>query len=327
MKSQESVTLPRSVSSSKPSGNGDCRTIPVCYVAGTSHCGSTLLALLMDSHPQVTSVGEAVPNVRIQRSDPGDYTCSCGQPIARCAFWQGGIGGVQARGLPFSAQNWTNDYQYKNRLLGRLLNKYSHRPAVRRLQLAAEWFPPLRRRLALSHRVNRAFMEEILDRTGAEVFLDTTKSLRRLYQLLCVEGLEVRVVWLVRDVRAFAYSTRRKGFSASMAANSWRCDQCNAQGLLGKLEDDKVLKLRYEDFCADPAHWLGELCGFLGVSTLALPEMMYPAEHHILGNQMRLRGPQRIEFDEKWRVGLDPEEQEAALSVAGGLHRELGYAD
>jgi hypothetical protein len=281
----------------------------------------------MNSHPQVTSVGEAVPNVRIQRSDPGDYTCSCGQPIAQCAFWQGVIRGVQARGLPFSAQNWTNDYQYKSRLLGRLLNKYSHRPAVRRLQLAAERFPLLRRKLALSHRVNRAFVEEILARTGAKVFLDTTKNLRRLYQLLCVEGLEVRVVWLIRDVRAFAYSTQRKGFSATMAANSWKCDQYNAQELLEKLKDDRVLKLRYEDFCADPARRLDELCAFLGVPPLAPPEWMHPAEHHILGNQMRLRGPQRIEFDEKWRAGLDPEEQKAALSVAGGLHQELGYAD
>ena len=32
--------------------------IPVVYVAGSGHTGSTLLALLLDSHPEICCVGE-----------------------------------------------------------------------------------------------------------------------------------------------------------------------------------------------------------------------------------------------------------------------------
>ena len=41
--------------------------IRVVYVAGSGHTGSTLLALLMDSHPEIACVGETSVKPKIRR--------------------------------------------------------------------------------------------------------------------------------------------------------------------------------------------------------------------------------------------------------------------
>lgn len=55
------------------------------FVLGVPHCGSTLLGMMLNSHPDICSVGEmALTGQAIASNRP----CSCGQPIASCPFWK-----------------------------------------------------------------------------------------------------------------------------------------------------------------------------------------------------------------------------------------------
>lgn len=71
--------------------------IPVIYIAGSSHSGSTLLDLLLGSHSAVESVGEAkkIPELisRIARGD--SPLCTCQTELVQCPLW----GGILARDL------------------------------------------------------------------------------------------------------------------------------------------------------------------------------------------------------------------------------------
>ena len=76
----------------------------VIYVVGSSHSGSTLLAMLADEHPEVASVGETAVKPRIRREGrSATQLCSCGAALQNCGFWQHIFADVAAQGLRFDA--------------------------------------------------------------------------------------------------------------------------------------------------------------------------------------------------------------------------------
>jgi hypothetical protein len=70
------------------------------FVLGVPHCGSTLLGMMLNSHPDIACVGEMVLT---GRAIANQRPCSCGQQIESCSFWQAL--------LPILKPRDTNDYR------------------------------------------------------------------------------------------------------------------------------------------------------------------------------------------------------------------------
>ena len=175
--------------------------IPVTYVVGSSHSGSTLLALLLDQHPQVASVGETAVKRRIRLAGrAASQWCSCGESLATCAFWQGIFHDVSSTGVRFDADHWSTEYRFDADWLDALLTRETSTFFLRKLRRwASHHLPVLKQRTARVDRANVAFVRAVLTVPGARVFCDTTKLLTRLTYLLEVPELRVNVVRLVRD--------------------------------------------------------------------------------------------------------------------------------
>ena len=162
---------------------------------------------------------------------------------------------------------------------------------------------------------------------GADVFCDTTKQTMRVRRLLLLPELDVKVVTLVRDVRAYVASAKRRGHSISQAANTWLHDQQIVAEIVASLPDHRRFLLRYEDLCADLRPTLSKLYRFAGVDDFNPGDVVVSANHHVLGNSMRLQGSVRVRLDESWRTQLTPDEQQQILGVAGSMNRAFGYVD
>jgi hypothetical protein len=157
------------------------------------------------------------------------------------------------------------------------------------------------------------------------VFFDTSKRAMRLHHLLQTPELDVSVVRLVRDVRAYVWSAKKRGETVADAARTWRKDQDAFDTLVRRLPPERVMLLRYEDACGDPRTWLRRTYAFCGVTPIDPPEVVVSKEHHVLGNKMRMKDTIRIQLDESWRKGLSHAESVQALAVAGHHHSALGY--
>lgn len=299
----------------------------VAYLTGTSYSGSTLLSFLMDAHPNVASVGEVALTPNSRRAGVDKYPCSCGRAITACPFWIDVFRRVQNRGVPLTFHNWLHDYRYMHPLANRLFSVYSDRPWIRRFhRLAALALPAHRRKVRRATAASVAFMQAVLESTQTQVFFDASKSLMRLSCLLPCKSLDIRVVRMVRDVRAFVYSSLKKHeANAFEAATIWKRHQLAADQLLASLPRDKVFVLRYEDLCCEKETWMGRLFDFLGVPAMSVPETIDASHHHILGNEMRLAGTISVALNENWRTELGPAEQGLALRVAGSLNERFGY--
>jgi hypothetical protein len=233
---------------------------------------------------------------------------------------------VEERGLQFGANNWTNDYKYKNALLHKFFSTYPAQRLLRALQkIALCRLPFHNNRVAYANKVNLAFIQSALRLTGTEVFFDTSKALMRLSYLQEIPELDLKVVRVVRDVRAFANSYKSRGVAVEQAARHWRNYQLSADNLLQTVPSDRVLLMRYEDFCHDPHHWLRHLHTFFGVQPLDPPETIMPGEHHIIGNHMRLQKITAITANYSWQEKLTATEIARILRIAGDINARLGY--
>lgn len=317
------------------------------YILAASHSGSTLLAILLGSHPEICTVGE------LKAASMGDvdrYLCSCRARIKECPFWSAVSGDMAERGFDFDiADAGTDLVSGAGPYLRRLLRPLHRGPVLEFVRDAALGLSPgWRSRLSRFQERNSALAETVCARTGKEVIVDSSKVGVRLKYLLRNPALDVKIVRLIRDGRgvALAYvdparfadardpGLRGGGMGADRederlgiadAAMEWRRSNEEADAILEGLDPARWRNVRYEDLCADPGTTLRSLFAFLGVDPGIGVEQLDFEGLHLIGNGMRMDFPRRIRLDERWREALGPRDLRAFGSAAGSLNRRLGY--
>ena len=137
--------------------------------------------------------------------------------------------------------------------------------------------------------------------TNSRVIVDSSKEPAYGYALSTISSIDFRVLHLVRDPRAAAYSWLKKKrqpdsedrefmhrFSPTKSAALWDSWNASAEALW---RDGKYLRLRYEDFVADPRTSFTRILGLLGEHA-ELPlagerEVMLGISHTVSGNPNR----------------------------------------
>lgn len=321
--------------------------IRLVYLLAASHSGSTLLAMLLGSHPEICTVGElkatALGNVEA-------YRCSCGQPIRACTFWTGVMTAMAARGFNFDIAQTGTDLRHGASDRARRLLKPLHRGALLEAvrDVALRLTPGWTAHLARVDAVNAAVVAVIQEHTKAAVIVDSSKIGIRLKYLLRNPAFDVKVIRLVRDGRAVALTyvdperfadardprLRGGGSGAprdderkpiAQAAREWRRSNEEAQAILANLDPARWIEVRYEAVCSETTATLDRICRFIGVPH-HVPQDFRSVEQHVIGNGMRLDTTSEIRLDDAWRNTLTAADLAAFDAVAGDLNRRLGYA-
>lgn len=296
------------------------------FVMAHSFSGSTLLSFLLGAHSETATVGEMFIAHGI---DPETYVCSCGERIGECSFWRRVSLEMAARGIPYDVRR--NQASFSANGVGpvshRLLAAEPRGPLMEAARGAAlALIPGARRELDRRLRTNEALAEVITEMRGARAFVDASKRPGRLLHLRRIPSFDIRVIHLVRDGRAVARSTvRNLGITAEEGARSWTAAVQSSERVRGLFPAERWLTLRHEDLCRDPEATLDRALRFVGVA----PEGRIPdfrsADHHIIGNRMRLSHTSEIRLDERWRTEMPAEEVRAVERIAGEALERYGY--
>lgn len=300
------------------------------FVGGMGRSGSTLIERLLGELPGFCSVGETVHLWR--RGLLENELCGCGRPFADCGFWT--EVGMRAFG------GWEHlDVREVLRLKAgidrtRYLPALLHASDRGAVAARGECYT------AFYHRLYSAVAQV----SGARVIVDASKHaslaacLRRRY------GTGMRLLHVVRDPRAVAYSwgkrlPRPSASAASSEPEMARCSPGRAavrwmaqNAYLDALARRGVptLRVRYEDFVADPGGEFGRIAAFAGYEGRPPDpgeERLPAAEGHaISGNPMRFSpGPVGVRADHGWREGLAPWRRSLVSAVTAGHRRRYGY--
>ena len=300
---------------SGPSETSSPNRVPVevVFIGGTGRSGSTLLNQVLGAAPSHCAVGEL--NNIWRRSFGENHRCTCGKPFRDCEFWSD----VTTRAL-----GDVDDTEIER--IGALAASVQRRANT--VQLV---WPRLRRRrlraaLAEYETILNALYAAIADVSGCDVIIDSSKSPGYGCALAASSGIRVRLVHLVRDSRATAFSYAKKRSADGVderalmprhgsvyVALHWAFTQ--AFTTLSARQFERSASLRYEDFAEDPRKTITELGVQLGLDDAAAgftsdTELHLPPDHSLWGNPSRFAGDVvEVRPDTKWRQGLPRRER------------------
>lgn len=277
----------------------------VLYIAGWGRSGSTLLTAVLGQLRGCFAAGELRSlwgRGLVQRR-----LCSCGAPVPDCPTWAP----VVARSAPRAALTPDQMADVQRRRLRTRHYPVAWLRALRRVDPG----PVLESYVATYRGVYEA-LDEV---TEGGVIVDSSKYPLDAYYLARA-GLDLRVLHLLRDPRAVARSwaspkplldgedaAMLRRFNPAASSTIWSTWNAMIDGLVaGEVGRDRVLRLRYEDFVADPPAAVRRIAAFAGLGTARL-EMTAAAvslgeTHLVAGNADRFTtGEVAIRPDGAWR--------------------------
>ena len=300
--------------------------VRVLLIAGLGRSGSTLIDRALGQPAACLSLGEVV---RLwERGLRENALCACGSDFRSCAFW-GPVGDAAFGG-------W-------DRLDADVILALQRR--VDRTRFIPQMITGLGRRYRRAQRDYAQVLTKLyrgfVDTTGARLVIDSSKDLSTTFLLRSIPGIELKVVHLVRDPRAVAYSWTRHvskpGAGAEMdryapAVVGLRYLFTNVMLHLLTLLRTPRRFLRYEDFVAHPAAATAELLGFAGATPADLgfiegTTLHLDPHHSVGGNPMRFsRGAVEVRLDDRWRKALPRRDRVIVTTLTWPLLLAYRYA-
>lgn len=308
--------------------------LTILYIGGYGRSGSTLLERILGQVPGFFSAGEL--RHIWERSFKEDQLCGCGETFRSCEFWS------TVREQAFGSQNGLD----LDRVLAlkqsvdRLRYIPRHALATRSGRYGSEMAPRIREYSAILERLYRGIQSV----SGARVIVDSSKDPSYAFLLNALAFTDLRVMHLVRDSRAVAYSWSRRRvrpeiqggqafmpqFSPIKSSVEWNLynyffDALSKIGACSRL-------LRYEDFVRDPAPRLPKTLDGLGLGGgQGLPftggrKVELGVNHTVSGNPMRFQtGTIEISPDVEWRDKMTDADRRLVTALTSHLIWRYGY--
>jgi Sulfotransferase domain len=308
----------------------DNSSVKVIYVGGYARSGSTLIGRVLGEPPGMVCVGET--RFLWSRGLINNVGCGCGQPFRSCPFW--GAVGDEAFG------GWNQVDAEEMTELDRVTNLPQALPFY-----WAPWLKPgIDEKIGDYAAILSKLYAAIKRVSGANVIIEISKDPTLACLLTRIPGSDVRVIHLVRDSRAVAYSWTRKRrmpspigdeefmSRASPTETAIKWSAWNAGCYILRAAKFPYQKISYEDFVADPRAILDRLSVFAGEETISSASQLRGTEvrlgdHHIFsGNPMRAHtGWLPVRLDTEWQTQLPKSEFAKVTAITWPLLRINGY--
>ena len=300
----------------------------VLYIVGVGRSGSTLLERMLGAIPGSVNTGEL--NAIFSRVATQDQRCGCGASFSGCPFWA--AVGEEAFG------GWSSVTERMSRLQPRLVRQ-RHIPRLMSGVAGAAYRRELEEYLDVYHRLYRA----VSDVSGADVVVDASKSTAQLFALRRIQGLDLRVVNLVRDSRGVANSWNKSGivkpqstdgalmgtYAPHQLAVLWAALQLEC-AVLGAATP-YAARVRYEDLVARPRPTLERTLSDVGLppaegalAHVGERSVILDPSHGVAGSRTRFAaGRIELQVDDAWRSTLPAGARRVVTAVT--LPQLVGY--
>ncbi len=306
--------------------------VRVIYIMGAGRSGSTLLDTVLASHSEVVGVGE-LANLH-SAGWASNEICACGQLGSECGFWvrvraawqrrcpEATVDGYVALQKKFEFFQW---YGLKNIL----------RMARQQFSSTADFQSYLRQTDAL--------YQAIAEASGKSIVVDSSKNPVRGALLAHLQSVDLRLIHLVRDARAVAWS-RMKSLAADKkggvqtaikprpvwySVGYWAF--VNVLSMLVCLfRWNRSLRMRYEDFVSAPKQQMDRVSRVVELDYSAAVHALLAGdsikvEHPIAGNRMRMKGSVTLKPDWEWMDRLPSRDRVVSWISGGWLLFAYGY--
>jgi len=303
--------------------------VKVLYVVGLGRSGSTILSNSLGQIPGFFSGGEL--NFIWRHNVLENRLCGCGKPFRECPVWTrvmdeafGGMDGVDPREM-MRLQNLGT----RTRHIPMMLTERGRRSLAERLEKFLIGYERLYRAIETA--------------TGSRVVVDSSKEPAHGFAMGMVPGVDFYVLHLIRDPRAAAYSWLKKKpqpdtdtrehmvrFSPTKSSALWDSWNASAEALWRR-SPQRYLRIRYEDFVANPRESFEEILTLLGEKNVEPPlvgerEVKLGVSHTVSGNPNRFEtGAVELRPDREWVLNMSPRDRALVTTLTLPLLKHYGY--
>ena len=302
-------------------------SIKVLYIAGAGRSGSTVLCNLLGQLDGFVSCGELY---NLHNAPPDRQYCGCGKLLSQCEVWD-----------PILRSTLGNNYVSRSPDLLHSRNKIARNRYVLLWAMPSLHAKLLHRAqdyLALTGQIYR----QISDVTTSRVIVDSSKATSYSQILTHIPNVDLRLLHLVRDARAVAYSWQRKKAKPSPTGSisirtaspvartlEWMTHNAAIETLT---TNNRVpyLRIRYETFTRSPQETLEQIMQFVGehvsLPTLEDNQVDMKVHHTVSGNPDRFRtGPVELKPDDEWQTKMKPIDRVIATCLTWPFLLRYGY--
>ncbi|ABG03536.1 conserved hypothetical protein [Rubrobacter xylanophilus DSM 9941] len=308
--------------------------IIVLFIGAWGRSGSTLLERMLGQMPRFFAVGE-LRHVW-DRSFQDNQLCGCGKSFYSCEFWRA-VGSEAFGGLERVDVD-------KILTLKATVDRYRYMPCHIRASKTGKY----NRRMADAVKEYASLLERfyraIQAVSGAEVIVDSSKDPPYAFLLNALPFVDLRLIHLVRDSRAVAYSWSRERerpeitdrlelmprFGPVMSSYGWNLYNYSL-GFLRRFVPSSAL-LRYEDLVQGPDTQVRRVLEETGFDQpLALPfvhgrKVRLGTNHTVSGNPMRFQtGMLDLRPDEEWKTKMRRTDKYVATVLTAPLLLRYRY--
>jgi len=310
--------------------NGAVRPVKVLYVAGLGRSGSTILANALGQVEGFFSGGEL--NFIWKHTLIENRLCGCGRPARECPFW-GPVFEEEFGGQSIALAREMMRLQYSGA-------RTRHIP----MMLTEGGRRKIRSRLGEFLGNTGRLYQAIQSVSGSRVIVDTSKEPAYGYALGMVPGIDLRVLHLVRDPRAAAYSWAKKKRQPDSTEREFMHRKTPAQSAvlwdawntaieaLWRRMPARYLRLRYEDFIADPRRSFEEILSLTDEKDAELPlvgerDVKLGISHTVSGNPNRFdTGTVELRQDRAWQEQMKSRDRALVTALTLPLLARYHYS-
>lgn len=297
----------------------------VLYVLGRGRSGSTVFANVLGELDGFFSGGE----IRYFW-DPvvlNGSSCGCGVPIRECVVWSHALDRLSDVDIEEVAQ-WQHAIVREHQTFKLL-----------RYRRTSRW-DVLEGYAAVMSRLYAALTEA----TGARVIVDSSKRPSYAAFLRCVPGVDPYYIHLVREPRASAYSWRHRRHESARGGGKevtrrgaldstlrWDLLNLGSDAIIRRTGSNRALRLRYEDFVAEPRKHVDSARILLDEPTGRSPfvddhTVHLGLNHTIAGNPSRfVTGRLTLEDKREWLQAQSQMDRWLTTAVALPFLHRYGY--
>ncbi len=299
----------------------------VVFIAGAPRSGSTLLDRLLGEVEGFISLGEA--GFIWERGFIENQMCGCNESFYSCSFWSKVINSY-LREASLSAEQVYNIQRQvsRNRYIPQLLY-----PGLRSASF--------QERLELYQQHLARLYEAVLSEADGNVIVDSTKIPHHGFLLSQMPGIRLYVIHLLRDVRAVAYSWKRKKAIPvrkgtvrymdrySLPYTLWLWASWNALSMYLRRCADVYIPVSYEQLALEPRRVLSKILRQMGKPNkldffVDENHAWLGVAHTVGGNPMRFhQGILAIHPDDEWQEKM-PRWQRTLLGSISYCFRPRG---
>jgi len=241
----------------------------ILFIAGLEHSGSTLLDILLSSHPQAVGMGEIHPLIDKENrkrilKNAHERLCSCGLPFLDCPIWSSYLNFVKKH----------DDLSYGKKYL-RLID------------------------MAFENNQKDIFIDSSKNTVSFQKLSKSIKSGDLL-------GFELFVIRIVKDVRAWVTSMKKRygirGINLWKQFNLWHNMNMEMDKLIARSGFPNI-RIGYEELCFYTEYILKIICGAAQIAYIdEMTDIKNANGHIVAGNPIshhKTKG-RRIVYDNRW---------------------------